>query len=161
MIAEGRKFVETRSWAPPRSLIGKRIAIHAGMYRGPVIKTHIAAFYNGLVARNCTPNSLAGYDPETGAFVRTFPLGAILATATLWDAIRVSRGADASWPIAYERPSRGGSDIWIHVEPNDYGDFSTGRWIWILEDARSLPGPITVRGKQGLWEWDAGRLFAI
>ena len=31
LIADGRKTVETRSWAPPVALLGERIAIHAGM----------------------------------------------------------------------------------------------------------------------------------
>ena len=31
LIADGRKTIETRSWAPPRTLIGERIAIHASL----------------------------------------------------------------------------------------------------------------------------------
>ena len=30
LIADGRKTIETRSWPPPRALVGERIAIHAG-----------------------------------------------------------------------------------------------------------------------------------
>ena len=30
LIANGTKTIETRSWAPPKALIGQRIAIHAG-----------------------------------------------------------------------------------------------------------------------------------
>ena len=30
LIADGRKSIETRAWRPPHSLIGQRIAIHAG-----------------------------------------------------------------------------------------------------------------------------------
>jgi hypothetical protein len=33
LIARGLKRYETRSWAPPASLIGKRLAIHAGTHR--------------------------------------------------------------------------------------------------------------------------------
>ena len=34
LIACGAKRIETRSWPPPKSLIGKRIAIHAGIGDG-------------------------------------------------------------------------------------------------------------------------------
>jgi hypothetical protein len=33
LVARGLKRYETRSWAPPASLIGKRLAIHAGTHR--------------------------------------------------------------------------------------------------------------------------------
>ena len=34
-----------------------------------------------------------------------------------------------------------------------YGDYSAGRWAWLLDDLRVLPEPIPARGSQGLWEW--------
>ena len=40
MVAMGLKQNETRSWAPPKALIGERIAIHAAK-RVPKIEEHI------------------------------------------------------------------------------------------------------------------------
>lgn len=34
-----------------------------------------------------------------------------------------------------------------------FGDFTPGRYAWILEDVRPLSDPIHARGSLGLWEW--------
>ncbi|SRR6266498_513944 len=34
-----------------------------------------------------------------------------------------------------------------------FGDFSPGRWAWVLRSTRLLPAPIPARGAQGLWQW--------
>ena len=58
LIAEGLKTIETRSKPPPRSLIGHRIAIHAGKRRidagewsyrlGQVLKKEFGGLYYPL-----------------------------------------------------------------------------------------------------------------
>jgi hypothetical protein len=35
-----------------------------------------------------------------------------------------------------------------------YGDYSPGRWAWMLCDAESLETPIPAKGAMGLWEWN-------
>jgi activating signal cointegrator 1 len=37
-----------------------------------------------------------------------------------------------------------------------FGDYSEGRYAWLLEHVRSFPTPIPVKGALGLWEWSAG-----
>ena len=37
-----------------------------------------------------------------------------------------------------------------------WGDFSSGRWLWFLNDMEALPEPIPAVGRQSLWRWDAG-----
>ena len=62
-------------------------------------------------------------------------LGAILATCSLVDCIPIEQcSADAR-----ERA---------------FGDYSPGRYGWILEDVKPLPDPEPARGALGLWEWD-------
>jgi hypothetical protein len=39
LVCNGRKRVENRSWAPPASLIGERIAIHRSGPNGAIIAT--------------------------------------------------------------------------------------------------------------------------
>ena len=36
------------------------------------------------------------------------------------------------------------------------GDFTPGRWAWMLDRIERLPEPIAARGALGLWEWDEG-----
>lgn len=61
LIALGHKDIENRDWAPPRHLIGKRFAIHAGK----TVEKGVAEEY---------PELLAG---------KAIPAGAIIATAEL------------------------------------------------------------------------------
>lgn len=40
------------------------------------------------------------------------------------------------------------------LEPNEwlFGDFTAGRYAWMLDDVRPLPSPIRTRGQPGLWD---------
>ena len=69
-IAFCGKDVENRSWAPPRSMVGERIAIHAGKSIEKEALEEVVSRYPWL---------------EDGSYVR---LGAVVATATLVGARR-------------------------------------------------------------------------
>ena len=76
LIAHGVKSIETRSWAPPQSLVGQRIAIHAGKkVVGPQ-----------LLNRN-TRQAIARLFGEE--WEKDIPKGAVVATALLKDARQV------------------------------------------------------------------------
>ena len=36
------------------------------------------------------------------------------------------------------------------------GDYSPGRWAWVLKNPVMFDMPIYARGKQGWWEWEGG-----
>ena len=40
----------------------------------------------------------------------------------------------------------------LPTHETDFGDFSPGRYGWVLEDVRALGEPIPARGMLGLWE---------
>jgi hypothetical protein len=40
----------------------------------------------------------------------------------------------------------------------DLGNWGGGRFAWRLEAVERLEDPVFVRGRQGLWEWDARRV---
>ncbi len=69
-----------------------------------------------------------GYDPDT------IPRGAVVA-------------------IAYKKPSV----QFPHATcpPDDYGDFAPGRYGYPLCCAHKVKTPISAKGMQGFWEWDA------
>ncbi len=134
LIAHGVKDIETRFWAPPRSLIGQRIAIHAGRTRE--------------VSRKLHPGTLrAVLDLFGNGWGGRIPLGAIVATALLEDARQVGFQRYAERVLA-SSPSYTG---W--VEPDPHGDFATGRWLWFLTDVEPCIPPVPAVGHQGLWDW--------
>ena len=129
LIAAGTKTIETRSWAPPRALIGERIAIHAAK------KNDRETFRNEVLLLGPTAS---------------VPRGAVVATAVL-DRIGQVRGGKRV-EISPE-PGKWLSGGIIEADP--YGDFSVGRWLWFLEDIEPLDPPIPAKGRQGFWNWDA------
>jgi hypothetical protein len=42
------------------------------------------------------------------------------------------------------------------VEGNEYlfGDYTPGRYAWILEEIQPLAEPVPAKGMQGLWNWE-------
>lgn len=42
-----------------------------------------------------------------------------------------------------------------------YGDYTPGRWAWLLTHVEPLPEPIPARGALGLWTPDAGVIAAV
>ena len=136
LIAAGVKTTETRSWRPPGSLIGHKIALHAGKQ---VIKSR-----NGLGAGTSEiMNTLYGTD-----WSDKIPRGAVVATARLADARRVLaldlKTGTATLDKALART----------VQADPYGDFSRGRWLWFLEDVQPCNPPVPAKGAQGLWNWE-------
>lgn len=137
------KRFETRSWAPPASLIGKRVALHAAA-RKPVTDLDSET----LVAMA----ALIGNPCEWG---KQLPTGACLGTATLAGAYRVARneaGLALTWG---ERvPGSGDADgALLGLSESRFGDYSTGRWLWHFTDKQEFPEPIRTKGMQGLWNW--------
>jgi activating signal cointegrator 1 len=117
LIAIGAKPYETRSRPPPRRLMGQRVAIHAAA-RKP---RH--ADLNGETHRAMCEAF------GSGAWLLTLPLGVIVCTVVLADALPVER-----------------------VTRDLFGDYSTGRWAWRLEDVRRVDPHVPAKGMQ-LWGW--------
>lgn len=38
-----------------------------------------------------------------------------------------------------------------------FGDYTSGRFAWLLEDVVVLPEPVPARGAQGFWKWNEER----
>jgi hypothetical protein len=130
-----------------------------------------------------------------------FPLGAIVATATLADVVPIVDTGIGEYPErrarVYERrdglmfldPTVPLGEGWRKIEDQrPYGDFTPGRYAWLLEDVKPttercpacwgeghvwMPSrafatmcpacdhtgrcdPIPAKGRQGLWNWEAG-----
>lgn len=127
LVACGAKRYETRSWSTP--------------YRGP-IAIHAAKKWSAeleAVARSEPFAAALGIDSTTtlslGSPVR-LPLGAIIAVATL---ARVER-------ITIDN-THGLSDA-----EREFGDYTPGRFRWLLEDVRPLSEPFPCRGALGIFD---------
>ena len=129
-IKEEIKFCETRSWKPPARLIGERVAIHAAK-RKPSVE------FQALRDK--------GYGVS-----QSIPLGAVVATAKLENYCLVDRHEDGGVWASGLVPGRGRQRFRI----DDYGDFSVGRYLWLLIDVEVVEPPVPARGYQGFWEWN-------
>ena len=133
LIAHGVKKIETRSWAPPRSLVGQRIAIHAGKrVVGP-----------GSL-NSATRLAIADlFGPD---WPRAIPTGVVVATALLVNFAQVNM-RDGQYVNFVGRPAT------RQLATDPYGDFSPGRWLWFLRDVEPCVPPVEATGHQGLWDW--------
>jgi hypothetical protein len=134
LIATGAKKMETRSWATN--------------YRGP-LAIHAAKTWNselsGMLSYRRIQGGLAplvGQQLDVtgkswpGVKDEHLPRGCVIATCRLVDCIPAEK-------LTLEQ---------VEVEKH-YGDFSAGRFAWILDDVQVLPEPILAKGMQGLWNW--------
>lgn len=155
-IACGAKRIETRHWS---TKYRGPLAIHAAQTDQCSRPENTFTRRRGCVG-GCSYNR--SLDLKAGAAARVaagiaaegdLPHGCIIAVADLV----------ACWPtrIGDERVFyEGGSyhkppgRIGLQVPPSELalGDFSRGRYGWILSNVRALPEPIPYRGRQGLFD---------
>jgi hypothetical protein len=133
LIAWGMKPYEFRRWAAPASMIGQRIAIHAGAR-----KLRIDEVY-GLVLDLQRGEKGAALRAEAMPLLRqvldgqvTLPHSHILCTVTLGRPIR-----------ATELPAE-----WADSERADHHVFG-----WPMLDIEPLTPPEPATGAQGFWHW--------
>lgn len=150
LIAIGAKRIETRSWST--SYRGP-LLIHAAAGLGPVggkrgylDLCRSQPFFTELIRHK--PNR-AGmfYDDD---YFLWLPRGAIVAVCELIECMQID-GAPTGFAV--HTPER--SDVWwLTRDEKAFGDYTIGRYAWLLADVRRLPEPIPARGQIGLWTWD-------
>ncbi len=140
LVAMGAKRIETRSWT---TNYRGPLAIHAG--KGPStigwpqlnhICNHTEPFRSVL--------QLDGRHPA-----EVLPLGAIVAVVELHSVHRITAaGVEgfAPQPPAHEIA---------------FGNYTPGRFAWVLLNVSALETPIPVRGGLGLWDWTPPEGFAL
>ena len=137
LIACGLKTIETRDWPPARAVVGERIAIHAG-------KTFVRV-------------PLGPRETEALCGMGHFPQGAIVCTARLAEVRKVTQNPRLRrWEPDYRyvlATSRISTLEHREIKIDSFGDFSLGRWLWMLTDIQRIEPPVPARGRQRLWEW--------
>lgn len=131
LVALGAKTIETRSWFCA--------------FRGPVA-IHASKGFPLACRELCLDEPFRS--ALGGAQGDALPLGRIVAVARLAGCFRF--GHDD--PLA----GRGGTE-----HEADFGDYSKGRFGFVLADIVALPEPIPARGMLGLWAINDGLRAAI
>ncbi len=139
LVAIGAKRIETRSWRTPHRGL---IAIHAA-------KSWTAADQEFAVDLQID-GILPVPDDRSRWALQPLPLGAVIAVAGLADVHHV----EVLWPPTTQSEFERRHWPLTELEAR-LGDYSAGRFAWLLEDAEALPVPIPARGALGLWEWSA------
>lgn len=148
LIAIGAKTLETRSW--PTKYRGT-LAIHAaakpgkGGMRGWYNRCAIQEPFVRVLGAHPSMLMLDRYNPYA------MPFGAIVAVCELADVVRSETLAfEGQW----SRLREGGIQTWTLTDQEQgFGDYTAGRFAWLLTNIRMLPEPIPAKGQLGLWEW--------
>jgi hypothetical protein len=130
LVVIGAKTWETRSW--DTSYRGP-LAIHAAKRWTPAQRA--------LIARDPFKSALMA------AGIYELPLGKILGKVDLVNTALCVQGS-VVFPV-------GGDSIIIQEPERSFGDFSPGRYAWLLENPERLAVPIPASGRQGFWTFDA------
>ena len=121
----------TQPWASLVALGHKRVETRSWPthYRGP-LAIHSARGFPTWARQ------FAEEERAVGRLPSRVPCGAILCTVWLADC----------------RPAQ---DVALEVSALErhLGDFTCGRWAWILEDLHVFSEPIPASGAPSLWEW--------
>jgi hypothetical protein len=140
LAAIGAKKIETRSWS---TKYRGEIALHAakGFPRWAKELCFTDPFYSTL--EQIFPND---------SIIESLPLGCVLAKFNLVNVVKIE---------FYNRvASLVGSDYYLinggyTITPQEFafGDYTPGRYMWLMQDMTPLPEPIPARGALQLWEW--------
>ena len=128
-------------WQPWASLIAacaKTIETRSWQtsYRG-ALAIHASARTKVLQSGEITADASRAACSIVGPF-NALPRGAIIAICDLVECVPV----EDLWPELATM----GDEQW-------FGDYSQGRFAWILSDIRVLNPPVSMKGALGLWEW--------
>jgi hypothetical protein len=142
LVAMGKKKIETRSWSTK--------------YRGPL------AIHAGMNHKNMKLIAEHPFSDVFGDVINRFPFGQVIAVCRLVDCIQVP--LDGSNKLKYWAsvislfPPLTSAFKNVCIPPGypelEFGDYTPGRFAWILDEVEMLPEPISAKGMLGLWNWE-------
>ena len=121
-------------WASLVALGEKRIETRgwATKYRGPLL------IHSSKKANTEMCDQAVLYDCLQRLGNIKYPLGVVLAISNLVECIEIT-------PKLIDG---------LSVQEISFGDYTIGRFAWILEDIHQLKIPVKAKGMQRLWNWD-------
>lgn len=166
LIIAGAKPYEFRGWTPPHSLIGQRIAIHAGAR--PIKLAEVRALLLGMTASQCAgrPHQHSGLiaeiaipilrgvrrqlEDKKSALASLFPKPLGIAPDRP-KAISLPLSSVLGTAILGEPTKNPVVDGYHLVADSDRTDHLN--WGWPLTDIERFEPPVPARGMQGFFEW--------
>lgn len=149
LVATGAKSIETRSWSTKHR---GPIAIHAAKGLGRTISEYVK-LCNTEPFWSCLRGDAIDYTVR----------GAVVAVADLVACIRMGQSTDEGPKFddqLWIPEDLAASEVIAHAsrdhpwgQERALGDWSPGRYAWMLADVTPLKRPIAARGAQGLWDW--------
>ena len=149
LIAEGIKTVETRSWS---TKYRGELAIHAGLHR-PEVWMGEEGPYGEIWNEGSDGECLVQW-AQTDK--RDFLPGRLLPLNERWWLAPAPDFPSLPMPLGFVVATCELVDVLAtaDVQSDPYGDFTPGRFAWILADVQKID-PVPAKGKQGLWNWEA------
>lgn len=133
LIAIGAKTIETRSW---ETTYRGPLAIHASA------NTKFIAFHG----KHC----ITDQEPFRSALLASFKAGRVMWPGMVIAICRLI-GCYKIAPIP--KGLKANPEIFSEQELA-FGDYTPGRYAWLLSDVKKLPSPIPAKGALGLWNWN-------
>ena len=134
LVAISAKRIETRSW---KTEYRGKLAIHAAKGFGKEARFLLGEtpFYETLFENHHIQE-------------KALPLGAIVAICDLVHVVPIDNN-----PVKLYTSSLG---IRWHLteQERSFGDYTPGRYAWLLDNVQKLAPPIPAKGALGLWNWD-------
>jgi hypothetical protein len=149
LIAIGAKRIETRSWntnyrGPLAIHVSKRVPPEYRSYCNWMHEPFATALKGVLWDKHEATMNFWGQETpgiQYQEFKENLRLGCVIATCELVDCIQVPQ-------IGFRRNGL------PPPEPElSFGDYTPGRYAWILVNVKPLETPIPAKGALGLWEW--------
>ncbi len=131
-IVAGLKGYETR---PRRTNIRGRVAVHAG--KKWLNTNGLFKLLNREINYGKTLEKKYDKEIETLNRVMGLVYGAVVGTVEIVDCLPVEEVVDT-----------------LTERERALGDYSPGRWAWVLKNPVMFDKPIPARGKQGWWNWE-------
>ena len=129
----------TQPWATLIAIGAKKIETcsWSTSYRGPLAIHAARGGYNDDIVIADTPFRRALEKAGIQSRLQ-IPLGCVVAICEL---VRIDSIKEGYWK-------------YITQDERDFGDYTAGRYAWILENVSELSHPISAKGALGLWEWN-------
>jgi hypothetical protein len=147
LVAMGEKKIETRSWS---TKYRGPLAIHAG-------KKFTQDQLN-LCCKEPFREAISKMDLKPWSYGL---FGYVIAVCRLVDCIQIPSTASILkyWASVFSLfPPMTSQFKHVSIPPSspelDFGDYTPGRYAWILDEVEILPEPISAKGMLGLWNWE-------
>lgn len=178
LVALGKKKIETRSWktdyrGPLAIHVAKKFTgdqrLLCSWGKQPFSDALQGVFWDKKEIQNVR-YGFAGSVIQGGPCTefwrinKNYHLGCVIAVCNLVDVVEIldfqKRHFVTSDDLSEEENT---IEIdYIKIPPAEpelsFGDYTPGRYAWILQDVQMLEKPVPAKGMQRLWEWDEGKV---